>query len=645
MESTKVGSADSDIAKSHQEKYDDILDKAKNSRDAGGEESDSEDGYPSLDSDITQLNVTEEEMHNIKTNFERRLDIAQLERPGICNIFPREEYKFEHSQDYLDEEERQLKLWKLADKVFKFIRKVQNNKDLSSNYEDKYIKFHYLKPEELHKYTPLDEEEFLKRIQKNRPKYKLLSEDGVGLTYKMWKTNARLVRSILDLHGFHQIGGFECSILWTNTVGKRHMFQGLNDYQWINHFPNSYEITRKMDLFKNFAIMQSKFKKKEYNYCPDTFLLPEEATKFKDHLEKLKEDPDSDKDKLWIVKPNKLSRGRGIYLVKDFESLDTKEPGVVSEYVDNPLTVNGHKFDLRIYVVVTSFYPLKIYVYREGLTRFATERYSKKAAENNLYVHLTNYSINKKNKNFNPKKKMVDDTLPYKWSLTALFHRLQKCGVDVDLIWEQIYDLIIKSILSSEKYISYYTKDNFKKINKSFEIFGYDIMIDDKFKPWLMEINLSPSLSLESNMDIKLKTKLITEMFNLYGFRKLSTATLVPTKADEDSPDEPVSPDKKPKLKVKNYKFVEPELTQEQIDKVVDLIENDSSLSENEKNVMVDLATSPHRDAIIEALSEYTRKEDYIRIFPAKGSKEYFKFFTYNLDVNQKLYEFLYPQD
>lgn len=83
--------------------------------------------------------------------------------------------------------------------------------------------------------------------------------------------------------------------------------------------------------------MQNKFSKAEYNYCPDTFLLPEEAGKFETHLQKLKEDPKYNPNKLWIVKPNKLSRGRGIYLIKDFDKLDAKEPGVVSEYVANPL--------------------------------------------------------------------------------------------------------------------------------------------------------------------------------------------------------------------------------------------------------------------------------------------------------------------
>jgi tubulin polyglutamylase TTLL4 len=405
-----------------------------------------------------------------------------------------------------------------------------------------------------------------------------------------------------------------------------------------------------MDLFKNFSIMQNKFKKKEYNYCPDTFLIPEQVIAFKDHLSMLKDSPEYDDKKLWIVKPNKLSRGRGIYLLKNFAQLDAKEPGVVSEYVDNPLTVNGHKFDLRIYVVVTSFYPLRIFVYREGLARFATEKYSKDAAESNLYVHLTNYSINKKNKGFDIKRKMADDTLPFKWSLTAFFQRIKELGINVDLMWEQIYDLIIKSILSSERYISYYTKDNSQKINRSFEIFGYDVMIDDKLKPWLMEINLSPSLSLESNMDIKLKTKLVTEMFNMYGFRKLETAKEYEGTAfeadneekGENTDENPIAIHEFPKHKSKNLKFIDPDLTPEQRDQLIEQLENNKSIPAEDKEKMIELAGSPHLNNIIEVLAEYTRKADYIRIFPAKGSDSYFKFFKYDLDVNKKLYEFLY---
>ncbi len=69
---------------------------------------------------------------------------------------------------------------------------------------------------------------------------------------------------------------------------------------------------------------------------------------------------------------------------------------MVSEYIKNPLLLNGFKFDLRIYVAITSVNPLRLYVYEEGLVRFATEKYSN-ADHKNVYVHLTNYSINKRN--------------------------------------------------------------------------------------------------------------------------------------------------------------------------------------------------------------------------------------------------------
>jgi hypothetical protein len=107
------------------------------------------------------------------------------------------------------------------------------------------------------------------------------------------------------------------------------------------------------------------------------------------------------KRNLWIVKPANLSRGRGIYLIDDVNEVSVEETSVISRYISNPLLINGHKFDLRLYVVVTSFEPLRIYIYKEGLARFATEEYiSNKATKDNIYVHLTNYSINKKNDKF-----------------------------------------------------------------------------------------------------------------------------------------------------------------------------------------------------------------------------------------------------
>ena len=71
----------------------------------------------------------------------------------------------------------------------------------------------------------------------------------------------------------------------------------------------------------------------------------------------------------------------------------------MQKYVSNPLLYKGLKFDLRIYVLLAGCDPLRIYIYNEGLVRFATEKYEPPCEENidNLYMHLTNYAINKDN--------------------------------------------------------------------------------------------------------------------------------------------------------------------------------------------------------------------------------------------------------
>lgn len=62
------------------------------------------------------------------------------------------------------------------------------------------------------------------------------------------------------------------------------------------------------------------------------------------------------------------------------------------------MLIKQKKFDIRIYVLVTSFNPLRVYFYDEGLARFATEDYSNDPKVlRNKFVHLTNFSINKRN--------------------------------------------------------------------------------------------------------------------------------------------------------------------------------------------------------------------------------------------------------
>ena len=88
------------------------------------------------------------------------------------------------------------------------------------------------------------------------------------------------------------------------------------------------------------------------------------------------------------------------------------------------------------------------------------------------------------------------------------------------LMWSRIYDVLIKTIVSGEHYVTQAIKKYNLHRNNCFEIFGFDILIDSDLKPWLIEVNLSPSLATESPLDLTIKGNLLADTFNLCGVRR-----------------------------------------------------------------------------------------------------------------------------
>ena len=107
-------------------------------------------------------------------------------------------------------------------------------------------------------------------------------------------------------------------------------------------------------------------------------------------------------EKTFIVKPNAGAQGRGIFLTNSIKDIPVKEKTVVQEYLNSPLLIDGFKFDMRVYVLVASVNPLKIYLFKNGLVRLCTSKYERPTALNkaDTFMHLTNYSINKSNDEF-----------------------------------------------------------------------------------------------------------------------------------------------------------------------------------------------------------------------------------------------------
>jgi hypothetical protein len=192
---------------------------------------------------------------------------------------------------------------------------------------------------------------------------------------------------------------------------------------------------------------------------------------------------------------------------------------VIQKYLSSPLLINNLKFDIRLYVVVTGIDPLRIYLYNDGLVRFATAEYQLED-KGMKFSHLTNYSVNKKNENFVQNKNSSEQDIGSKWSLSALQAHLRNLGINVEVLWGRIYDLVIKSFLCVESHVYNAHKRTGKSMNTSYQLFGYDIMLDNQLNPWILEVNLSPSLATDSPIDRDIKSNLVTDIFNLVGVRK-----------------------------------------------------------------------------------------------------------------------------
>ena len=117
-----------------------------------------------------------------------------------------------------------------------------------------------------------------------------------------------------------------------------------------------------------------------------------------------------------------------------------------------PYLIDDLKFDIRLYVLVLSCEPLKIFMYQDGIVRFATKKYSpipkdaNKKELDNFCMHLTNYAINKGNNEFRMAASVNDDTA-HKRSLALVLQRLKRDDQDTDKLMGEIKDIIVKTIL------------------------------------------------------------------------------------------------------------------------------------------------------------------------------------------------------
>ena len=296
-------------------------------------------------------------------------------------------------------------------------------------------------------------------------------------------------------------------------LGKMGMIPNL---QKLFSYSNFKVITNKDLTYKYYDMMNKKYPD-DYTYMPPTFSYPEEK---KIILKKFKNYKLSKED-LWLIKPKLGSLGEGIYIFKDLSNVP--DDYLITKYIHNPHLINKLKYDFRLYVLVTGLSPLKLYLYKDGMVRFTTEEYSLDLNKiEDIYMHLTNVHINKKNKNIYKKAHDADTDEGNKWSLQVYEKYCNNNGIDYKKIREQMADISIKSILAVRDLFLNVIEDNGTKDRNHFKLFGYDFLVDDQLKVHLIEINGRPSLLMGDINDMKLKPQLVADTLNLVGISPYS---------------------------------------------------------------------------------------------------------------------------
>eukprot|EP01052_Picozoa_sp_SAG31_P024950 SAG31_NODE_2158_length_6304_cov_2.589525_2_plen_704_part_00 len=155
-------------------------------------------------------------------------------------------------------------------------------------------------------------------------------------------------------------------------------------------------------------------------------------------------------------------------------------------------------------------------MYEDGLVRFATQKYpTQKGAYKKKYAHITNYSIQKGRASFVESESECQGS---KWSLTALRKWLREVkGVDDDAVWESMKDCCVRTILACEDRM-YSMGKQAAYPTSCYEVWGFDLMLDDTLTPWVIEVNTSPSLAISGGVDKKIKQQLLIDLLNVVGF-------------------------------------------------------------------------------------------------------------------------------
>lgn len=289
-----------------------------------------------------------------------------------------------------------------------------------------------------------------------------------------------------------------------------------------NRLEFNFNLADKKYLYINMKKYYSAVGENVFDYLPLTFHIEsvDDENGFSDFTKVFEVFKTKKMMNLWIVKPGEnCNRGNGIFLCNNIEQIRNELKNnpfpktgdhtfVIQKYIEKPFLINRRKFDIRLYCLVTSINGIiQAYYYQDGYIRTSCKEYNPKILDNK-FIHLTNDAVQKKSEDYG--KYEYANKLSYSEFQRYLDNHRPK-------IYMNFFNDVVPKMkkIVKDTILAVFKKLDFRKRAHSFEVFGYDFLLDEHLKPWLIEVNTNPCLELSSGLLASIIPNMLENAFRI----------------------------------------------------------------------------------------------------------------------------------
>ena len=299
----------------------------------------------------------------------------------------------------------------------------------------------------------------------------------------------RFFREALEPLGWRVGDEHDWDAAWITGMPEAGQFRRVSPTRTMNHFPGNAALTVKSRLHECLDALRERIHEshgpdhelaRRLAFFPRAYVMPGD-------YHALQQAAQDHPEQRWILKPTNASKGKGVRVLTDVAEAPLARDWLVQEYLANPHTIRGHKYVLRLYVLISSLSPLRVYLYRQGFAKLASEPWDPDDADN-PYSQLTNPDINALNDRAEVPVEFIDFDRYRQW--------LRDQGHDDEALFARIEDLVALTVISAVDAMRASTAEAGADPRGCYELLGLDCLVDETLTPWILECNLSPSLGI-----------------------------------------------------------------------------------------------------------------------------------------------------